>query len=151
MICVDSGYELMIGGNGGIKLRSTDLLCKVATKAEAMQVIEADRTSVRYRSRRADDGDLRDKLRVLAQERRRFGYRRLHIALHYSQRDTAARTKCGHELTVVRTFGATRGVDERSVSLVWGLKPKSSSNHNLKSVPSALTGNTASLQGLEQT
>ncbi|MEO0062650.1 MAG: hypothetical protein RLZZ08_1210 [Pseudomonadota bacterium] len=36
VICVDSGYELHVGGNGGIKLRGTDLLCKVATEAEAM-------------------------------------------------------------------------------------------------------------------
>lgn len=44
-------------------------------------VIDADRTVIRYRSRRDDDGALREKLRDLAQERRRFGYRRLHILL----------------------------------------------------------------------
>jgi putative transposase len=33
----------------------------------------------RYRSRRPDDGDLRRRLRRLAAERRRFGYRRLRI------------------------------------------------------------------------
>ena len=41
MICVDSGYELHVGGNGGIKVRVTDLLCKVATEAEAMDVCAA--------------------------------------------------------------------------------------------------------------
>ena len=41
VICVDSGYELMVGGNGGIKLRGTDLLTKVATEAEAMEVCAA--------------------------------------------------------------------------------------------------------------
>jgi len=51
------------------------------SERRACRVVDVDRTSVRYRSRRADDGDLRDKLRVLAQERRRFGYRRLHILL----------------------------------------------------------------------
>ena len=35
----------------------------------------------RYRSRRSDDGDLRHRLRQLAAERRRFGYRRLLILL----------------------------------------------------------------------
>jgi putative transposase len=35
----------------------------------------------RYRSRRPDDGDLRRRLRQLAAERRRFGYRRLLILL----------------------------------------------------------------------
>ena len=34
-----------------------------------------------YRSRRSDDGDLRRRLRQLAAERRRFGYRRLLILL----------------------------------------------------------------------
>jgi nitrite reductase (NADH) large subunit len=37
VICVDSGYELHVGGNGGIKVRVTDLLCKVATEAEAIE------------------------------------------------------------------------------------------------------------------
>ncbi|MBK8182951.1 MAG: NAD(P)/FAD-dependent oxidoreductase [Candidatus Competibacteraceae bacterium] len=37
VVCVDSGYELHVGGNGGIKLRGTDLLCKVATENEAME------------------------------------------------------------------------------------------------------------------
>ena len=35
----------------------------------------------RYRSRRPEDADLRQKLRELAAERRRFGYRRLLILL----------------------------------------------------------------------
>jgi len=37
VVCVDSGYELHIGGNGGIKVRATDLLCKVETEHEAME------------------------------------------------------------------------------------------------------------------
>ena len=41
VICVDSGYELLIGGNGGMKLRATDLLCKVATEEEAMETCAA--------------------------------------------------------------------------------------------------------------
>jgi nitrite reductase (NADH) large subunit len=41
VICVDSGYELHVGGNGGIKVRVTDLLCKVATEDEAMDVCAA--------------------------------------------------------------------------------------------------------------
>jgi len=41
IVCVDSGYELHVGGNGGIKVRATDLLCKVATEAEAMDVCAA--------------------------------------------------------------------------------------------------------------
>ncbi len=36
VICVDSGYEIQVGGNGGIHLRGTELLVKVATEAEAL-------------------------------------------------------------------------------------------------------------------
>ncbi len=37
VVCVDSGYELHIGGNGGVKVRATDLLCKVATEDEVIE------------------------------------------------------------------------------------------------------------------
>ncbi|MCG7993607.1 MAG: nitrite reductase large subunit NirB [Candidatus Thiodiazotropha lotti] len=37
VVCVDSGYELHIGGNGGIKVRVTDLLCKVESEAEVLE------------------------------------------------------------------------------------------------------------------
>jgi putative transposase len=37
--------------------------------------------TVRYHSRRPDDAGLRQRLRALAHERGRFGYRRLHILL----------------------------------------------------------------------
>ena len=47
----------------------------------ACQVVEADRTSMRYRSIRPDNAALRARLRALAAERRRFGYRRLLILL----------------------------------------------------------------------
>lgn len=39
------------------------------------------RMTVRYRSLRPDDGQLRERMKALAHERRRFGYRRLHILL----------------------------------------------------------------------
>jgi nitrite reductase (NADH) large subunit len=41
VICVDSGYELHVGGNGGIHVRVTDLLCKVSTEQEAMDYCAA--------------------------------------------------------------------------------------------------------------
>jgi putative transposase len=51
------------------------------SERRACTVIGADRTSVRYRARRADDEPIRVRLRELASERRRFGYRRLHVLL----------------------------------------------------------------------
>jgi nitrite reductase (NADH) large subunit len=41
VIAVDSGWELHIGGNGGIKIRATDLLCKVRTEAEVLEYCAA--------------------------------------------------------------------------------------------------------------
>jgi putative transposase len=51
------------------------------SQRRACKVIGADRSAVRYRSRRPNDGTIRHRLRELAALRRRFGYRRLHILL----------------------------------------------------------------------
>lgn len=51
------------------------------SQRRACKVISADRTSIRYRSQRPDDGAIRIRLCELAAQRRRFGYRRLHILL----------------------------------------------------------------------
>jgi len=51
------------------------------SERRACRVIGCDRMTVRYRSRRPDDPRLRERLRALARERRRFGYRRLLIFL----------------------------------------------------------------------
>jgi nitrite reductase (NADH) large subunit len=41
IVCVDSGYELHVGGNGGIKVRITDLLCKVETEEQVLEYCAA--------------------------------------------------------------------------------------------------------------
>ncbi len=51
------------------------------SERRACRVIGCQRMTVRYRSRRPDDPVLRERLRALARERRRFGYRRLLIFL----------------------------------------------------------------------
>lgn len=51
------------------------------SERRACRLLGVDRSSHRYRSRRPDDADLRGRIRELAQERRRFGYRRLFILL----------------------------------------------------------------------
>lgn len=51
------------------------------SERHACGVLGLGRSSVRYRSRKADDRALRERLRRLAGERRRFGYRRLHVLL----------------------------------------------------------------------
>jgi putative transposase len=84
------------------------------SERRACRVIAADRTVIRYQSRRGDDEELREKLRVLAHQRRRFGYRRLHILL---QRDGIAinrkktqRLYREEGLTVRRRKGRRRAV-----------------------------------------
>ncbi len=51
------------------------------SERRACSVIAADRKMIRYRSRRPPETELRERLRSLANERRRFGYRRLFIML----------------------------------------------------------------------
>jgi hypothetical protein len=48
----------------------------------ACRVVAVDRSSVRYQRRRTEDDPLRERLKALAEERRRFGYRRLWVLPH---------------------------------------------------------------------
>jgi nitrite reductase (NADH) large subunit len=41
VVCVDSGYELHVGGNGGMKLRATDFLAKVETEPQVLEYAAA--------------------------------------------------------------------------------------------------------------
>ena len=58
-------------------------LCKVheVSQRRACSTLDADRSSVRYRSVRPDDAELRKAMKAVAAERRRFGYRRVHVML----------------------------------------------------------------------
>ena len=51
------------------------------SQRRACRVVGTDRTSVRYRGRRSSDEAIRVRLRELAAQRRRFGYRRLLVLL----------------------------------------------------------------------
>jgi nitrite reductase (NADH) large subunit len=57
IICVESGYQLLVGGNGGIHLRGTDLLCTVETEQQALDYcaafIQLYREEARYLDRTA--------------------------------------------------------------------------------------------------
>jgi putative transposase len=54
---------------------------KGLSERRACSIVSADRTMIRYRSCRPPEAELRDRLRKLANERRRFGYRRLFVLL----------------------------------------------------------------------
>jgi putative transposase len=47
------------------------------SQRRACELVELDRSTLRYRCRRPEDTAIRERLRELAAERRRFGYRRL--------------------------------------------------------------------------
>jgi putative transposase len=87
------------------------------SQRRACRVIDADRTSVRYRSSRPDDAPLRERLKALAQERRRFGYRRLHVLLrregHAVNRKRVQRLYREEKLTVRRRGGRKRAIGTR--------------------------------------
>jgi putative transposase len=51
------------------------------SERRACRITGCVRMTVRYCSRRPQDAELRERLRALAHERRRFGYRRLHVLL----------------------------------------------------------------------
>jgi putative transposase len=51
------------------------------SERRACSIIGADRSAVRYRHRRVDDASTRQRLKELAAERRRFGWRRLKLLL----------------------------------------------------------------------
>lgn len=51
------------------------------SERRACAIVSADRTMIRYQSRRPPETELRTKIRDMANERKRFGYRRLFILL----------------------------------------------------------------------
>ena len=87
------------------------------SERRACRVIEADRTSVRYRATRPDDAALRERLKDLAQERRRFGYRRLHVQRrregHAVSKKRVQRLYREERLTVRRRGGRKRAIGTR--------------------------------------
>jgi putative transposase len=87
------------------------------SERRACRVIGTDRTSVRYQGVRPDEVALRERLKALAQERRRFGYRRLHVLLrregHAVNRKRVQRLYCEEQLTVRRRGGRKRAMGTR--------------------------------------
>lgn len=51
------------------------------SQRRACTILSVDRSSVRYRNVRPDDATIREAMKKVASERRRFGYRRIHILL----------------------------------------------------------------------
>ena len=92
------------------------------SERRACRLIGADRTSMRYLRLRPDDGALRARLRALAHERRRFGYRRLFILLRregeVSGRNRIYRLYREEGLSVRRRKARRRAVGMRAPILI---------------------------------
>jgi len=87
------------------------------SERRACRLIGTDRTSVRYQGVRPADDALRERLKALAEERRRFGYRRLHVLLrregHAVNKKRVQRLYREERLTVRRRGGRKRAIGTR--------------------------------------
>ena len=92
------------------------------SERRACRLIRADRKTVRYRARRPRDEELRRRLRELAAEQRRFGYRRLHVLLraegHLVNRKKTQRLYREEGLTVRKRKGRKRAAGSRAPILI---------------------------------
>ena len=88
------------------------------SERRACRLIKADRKTIRYRSTRPPDEDLRRRLQELAAEQRRFGYRRLHVLLraegHAVNRKKTQRLYREEGLTVRKRKGRKRAAGSRA-------------------------------------
>ena len=92
------------------------------SERRACSLVAADRKMIRYRSRRPPDVELRARLRDLANQRRRFGYRRLFIFLRKQGEPSGVnriyRLYREEGLTVRKRKARRRAVETRTPILV---------------------------------
>ena len=92
------------------------------SERRACQVLGADRSMVRYRATRPEDAEIRARLRALAAERRRFGYRRLGVLLAREgvamNHKKLLRLYREEQLTVRRRSGRKRALGTRAPMVV---------------------------------
>jgi putative transposase len=88
------------------------------SERRACTMIGICRMTLRYRSRRPHDGVLRERMKALAHERRRFGYRRLHVLLrregYVVNHKRLFRLYREERLTVRRRGGRKRAIGTRA-------------------------------------
>ena len=67
----------------GAKRDAVAHVCKEhgVSQRRACDVLQFDRSSIRYKSTRDDDNSVREAMKQVAADRRRFGYRRIHVML----------------------------------------------------------------------
>ncbi|TAZ68782.1 IS3-like element ISRle4 family transposase [Rhizobium ruizarguesonis] len=92
------------------------------SERRACKAIGFCRMTVRYETRRDDDHELRERMKALAHERRRFGYRRIHVLLrregHLVNHKRLFRLYREEKLTVRKRGGRKRAIGTRAPMLV---------------------------------
>jgi len=87
------------------------------SQRRACNVLQVDRSTVRFQSRRVDDAELRDAIRRVSRERRRFGYRRIHVMIeregHMVNHKKLRRIYQEEKLQVRRRGGRKRALGTR--------------------------------------
>ena len=78
------------------------------SQRRACEALEFDRSSIRYRSTRPADLDLREAMKAVASERRRFGYRRIHVMLQ--RQAIMVKTGTHRQSDLVRLLASTAPV-----------------------------------------
>jgi len=80
------------------------------------------RMTMRYKTTRGDDASLRERMKAIARERRRFGYRRLHVLLRREgfevNHKRLFRVYREERLTVRRRGGRKRAIGTRAPMMI---------------------------------
>ena len=92
------------------------------SERRACKAIGCCRMTMRYQTTRADDAGIRQRMKAIAQERRRFGYRRLHVLLkregYVINHKRLFRLYREEKLAVRRRGGRKRAIGTRAPMLV---------------------------------
>jgi putative transposase len=95
------------------------------SERRACKAIGSCRMTIRYASRRADDADLRERMKAIAHERRRFGYRRVLVLLkregYVINHKKLYRLYREEKLAVRRRGGRKRAIGTRAPMTVPGV------------------------------
>ena len=87
------------------------------SQRRACATMQVDRSTVRYNSNRPDDSKLRTEIKLVAKERRRFGYRRLQVMLErkgiFMNHKKLRRLYAEEKLQVRRRGGRKRALGTR--------------------------------------
>ncbi len=105
------------------------------SERRACKAVRCSRITIRYQSIRPDDAALRERMRTIARERRRFGYRRLHVMLKHEgltvNHKKLFRLDREEKLSVRRRGGRKRAIGTRAPMLVplrpnerWSVDPR---------------------------